>query len=158
MFIWLRNFAPENQFERIKFCTRYELFWFWAFLIEWPIDNEQSIPDIDYWCTDGNNILHTLLIKHYNDYLDRQGHNKKMSITYILESAYINFSRIHIHKNRPFFNFLLEILHRCFCYDWFWWRNQDCTKKMGIIILHTVCHDGSRWTVIIWLIDLDFDP
>ena len=26
----------------------------------------------EYVCTDGRNILHTLLVKHYNDYLDRQ--------------------------------------------------------------------------------------
>ena len=25
-----------------------------------------------FFCTDGNNILHTLLVKHYNDLLDRQ--------------------------------------------------------------------------------------
>ena len=38
----------------------------------------------NFKCTDGSNILHTLLVKHYNDLLDRQSSEQgKDEVTYI---------------------------------------------------------------------------
>ena len=53
--------------------------------------------------TDGNNILHTLLVKHYNDLLDRQSSERgKDEVTYfyvgdIFGIQVCQFSRKNLH-------------------------------------------------------------
>ena len=46
-------------------------------------ETRQTVVFIDAFSTDGSRILHTLLVKHYNDLLDRQSSERgKNEVTY----------------------------------------------------------------------------
>ena len=72
---------------------------------------------MNFQCTDGNNILHTLLVKHYNDLLERQRSERgkdEVSYFYVGDVFCIHLGTMIFYVIHKVWNFFPEIYAKIF--------------------------------------------